>query len=134
MTSGFIQILIGDSNVQSAVGSHAGKVKVYPVVAPQETPAEFMTVRKRGNEPFISKDCLSRLDTGEYEVRSWSKKGFRETETLHEVGRTALESVTEVVTSACTFKKIWMVNDYDDFDEELQMYCHVGIYSANVVR
>lgn len=134
MTSGFIQILIGNTAVQNAVGLSGVKVKVYPVVVPQETPEAFVTVEKRGNSPTIAKDCLSRLDTGEYEVRTWSKKGFRETETLHEVCRTALESVTTVVTSACTFKKIWLTNDYDGFDERLEMYCHVGVYAANVVR
>lgn len=133
MTSGFIQILIEDSTVQTAVGSHANKYKVFPVVAPQETPQKFVTVEKKSNQPTLAKDCLSRLDTSEYEVRSWAKN-FRDTETLHEVCRTALESTSEVVTDACTFKKIWMTNDYDGFDETLEMYCHIGVYSANVVR
>ena len=134
MTSGFIQILIANAGVQTAVGLSGSKVKVYPVVVPQDTPEAFVSVEKRSNSPTISKDCLSRLDTGEYEVRAWSKKGFRETELIHEACRTALESVTTVVTSACTFKKIWMTNDYDGFDQTLEMYCHVGVYAANVVR
>lgn len=134
MTSGIIQILIENTAVQTAVGMSGTKYKVYPVVAPQATDQAFITVNKRSNDPMIMKDCLSTLDTSEYEVKAWSKRGFRETETLHEVCRTALESVVAVITDACTFRKVWMINDYDGFDETLDMYCHVGVYSANVER
>lgn len=135
MTSGLIQILIADSDVQAAVGQDVNdKYKVYPIVAPQKTDQLYVTVQKQGNDPILSKDCFSTLDTSSYELHVWSKKGFRETEVVHEICRVALETGTEVVTDACTFRKIWMTNDYDAYDKDNDMYCHVGIYTANVVR
>lgn len=134
MTSGIIEILIENAAVQAAVGQFGGKYKIYPVVAPQKMEQPYVTVIKRGNEPILSKDCFSTLDTSEYELHVWSKRGFRETETIHEVCRVALETGTQVITDACTFKKIWMTNDLDGYDKDLDMFCHIGIYVANVVR
>lgn len=138
MTSGIIQILIGDTNVQTAVGTYVNagetKYKVFPVVAAQKTVEPWVAVQKRGNEPFITKDCFSRLDISVYETRVWSKKGFRETEMIHEVCRRALETGVRVITDSCTFQRIWLTNDYDHFDEDQQMYCHVGLYTAQVER
>ena len=134
MTSGLIQILIADANVQTAVGQFEGKYKIYPVVAPQKAPQVFVTIKKRANDPILSKDCFSTMDTSEYELHVWSKEGFRETEIVHEICRRALETGSFVQTDVCDFRKIWMTNDFDDFDQTLQMYCHVGIYQANVIR
>lgn len=134
MTSGIIQILIGNTNVQAAVGQSGGKYKVFPVVAPDLTHEIYVCVLKIQNDPILTKDCFSTVDTSTYHVRVWSKKGFRETETIHEVCRRALETGTPVSTSACDFSRIWIVNDYDHFDEPQSMYCHIGVYQANVKR
>lgn len=138
MTSGIIEILIGNAQVQAieliASTEQVGIFKVFPIVCPQGETEPFITVLKTGNTPTLSKDCFSTLDTSNYEVRSWSKKGFVKTEDMSETCRRALETGSDVVTQACTFKKIWMTNDYDHYDEESDMFCHIGLYTAFVVR
>lgn len=134
MTSGFIQILIGNSGVQTAVGMSDGKYKVYPVVASIKAETPWVCVQKTSNEPTVSKDCFSRIDLSTYEVRVWSKAGFRETEEISELCRRALETATTVTTSAATFRKIWMVSDYDSYSREDDMFCHVSTFQAHVVR
>lgn len=139
MTSGIIQILINNSEVAVAVGTYhpdggTPKVKVFPVVAAPQAKEPYICVMKKSNNPMISKDCFSRLDTSFYEVRVWSKKGFRQTEIIHELCRIALETAIPFVTDACTFNKIWMEDDNDSYSEQEDMFCHVGQYTANVVR
>lgn len=138
MTSGLIEILINDPAVQAIASItstvQVGIYKVFPVVAPQNEEEPFITLKKTGNTPTLSKDCFSTLDTSTYETRCWSKAGFVKTEDMHEIVRRSLETGTTVVTEACTFKKIWLTNDYDFYDQASDMFCHIGIYSAHVVR
>lgn len=138
MTSGLVEILIGNPNVQAIAGlestKEAGIYKIFPVLAPQNEIEPFITIRMLGNTPTFSKDCFSTMDTPSYEVRCWAKRGLVMCEDVHEIVRRALETGTTVVTEACTFKKIWMTNEYDGYDEKSDMLCHIGIYSANVSR
>lgn len=134
MTSGIIQILINNSTVQNAVGREAGKYKVYPVVASHKAETPYVCVQKVSNEMMLGKDCFSHIDTSTYEVRVWSKSGFRETEEISEICRRALETSVPVNTSACLFNKIWTTNDYDTYDNNVDMFCHVSIFQGNVVR
>lgn len=138
MTSGLIEILIGNAQVQAIAGleseEESGVYKVFPVVAPQNEKEPFITLRKTSNAPTISKDCFSTLDTSAYELTTWSKAGFVKTEDMFEVCRRALETGTLVETEACDFKKIWLVNDWDWYDEKSDMFAHKGTFHASVAR
>ena len=125
MTSEVIQILIGNTDVQTAVGTSqiTSKYKVYPFAAPQKEKEPFITVRKTGSDTTGSANCIGTLDYGVYEVRCWSKN-YITTEELHEVSRRALETGTGM----------WMTNDKDGFDQESDMYCHIGFYRTNETR
>src|SRR5687768_11795930 len=136
MTSGIIQIMINNSAVQALVEESpaTGKYKVYPVVAPQLEKQPFYTVLKKQNETTGQLNCIGTLDFPVYEVRAWSKEGFRKTELMHEAARLAIESESEVVTDACTFDGIHLINDYDHYESGSDMFCHIGIYRAQMKR
>jgi hypothetical protein len=125
MTSELIQILIANAGVQTAVGTSqiTGKYKVFPFVAPQKEQGPFIVVIKKSSETTGSANCIGTLDFGVYEVRSWSKN-YITTEEIHEAARVALETGTG----------IFMVNDFDGFDQESDMYCHIGVYRTNETR
>lgn len=138
MTSGIIQILIDNVQVQTAIGlgEDGEHYKVFPVTVVKEQ-MPYVTVKKATNTPTLSKDCFSTMDTSRYELRVWSTS-FIETEEIHEVCRRALETGTLVETSVCDFRKIWLTDDFDaevqNSSEQNQVYCHIGIFEASVPR
>jgi hypothetical protein len=134
MTSGIIEILTDSSAVQALVGenSRSDKFKVYPFKAPQPENGPYIIVAKTTNSTQSQgKEIESTLDYPTYDVLSYSKK-FRETEEMHEACRSALDNMTSI-TEVCTFKRIWLVNDRDGFDDSAQMYVHVATYAAEQV-
>jgi hypothetical protein len=118
MTSDVIQILINDSVVQALpnITNTAGKVKVFPVVAPEDEKGPFYTVRRIKTTNDSTFNCLVATDWVLYLVRSWSKNQIT-TEQLHTAGRSALESDT-----------MHMIDCVDGFDADSQMYCQETTY------
>lgn len=125
MTSEVIQILIGNTGVQTTVGRNTAndKYKVYPYVAPQGEKGPFITVRKSATEPTGNFTCAGTLDFPTYEVRCWSRVQI-ETEEMHEATRVALE----------TGSGIYMTDAQDGFNLESDMYVHIGTYRAQETR
>lgn len=117
MTTDLIQILINDSAFAAAVGTNTtGKVKAYPVVAPEKEKQPFTTVRKIKTINDSNYNCVSTIDDELYEVTSWDKN-FITTEEIHEAARTALES-NGVIILDCV----------DSFDNASDMYCQIGTF------
>jgi len=125
MTSSVIQTLVNDSGVSTAVGNSSvydGRVKVYPIVAPQKEKEPFITVLKIKTEPFSTFGCLSKRDHVYYETHAWSKN-FITTEQIDAACRVALESDTMI-----------LVNTIDSFDQESDMYSQVSTYKSQEIR
>jgi hypothetical protein len=136
MTSGIIEILTDNAGVQALAGLNAGgdKYKIYPFRAPQPEHGPYILVGKASNNTQSEgKEIFSTLDYPTYQVLCYHKN-FRPTEVMHEAARTALDSNQWFETEACRFEKIWLINDYDSFDNALEMYCHIAIYGAEQRR
>ena len=135
MTSGIVEILTDSAAVQAEVGTNAEgmKYKVYPFVAPQTEKGPYIVVAKTANNTQSEgKEIESTLDYPTYDVLCYSKN-FRKTEELHEACRAALDNMTSV-TAVCTFRRIWLITDRDQFDTKAEMYVHVATYGAEQFR
>lgn len=135
MTSGIVEILTETAGVRALAGLNAagGKYKIYPTVAPQPENGPYIVVAKASNDTQSQgKDFPSTLDYPVYTVLCYHKN-FRPTEIMHEAVRTALDN-TAYTTETCQFRRIWLINDYDSFNQDLEMYCHVATYGAEQVR
>lgn len=119
MTSGIIEILREDTGVQVLAGlDQAGtKYKIYPVVAPEDTPQPYITVYKVQNDPVssLSKDLPSELDYPRVTVNCWAKN-FRMAELMGEAVRNALDNKAAQTDAGYTFTRIWLVDDRDAYD------------------
>lgn len=118
MTSDVIQKLISDAGVQAIphITSPKGKIKVYPMVAPQDEKEPFYTVKKVKTENFSAFNCLASTDWCFYQVWSWSKNHIT-TEQMHSVSRAALED-----------NDMFLTDCVDGFDDASDMYCQVATY------
>lgn len=136
MTSGIIEILIENVGVQSAVGQKDGQYKVYPTKAPDGpnlTP--YIVVSEVSLNPVLGKGCAPSLDYPRYNVLVYSTD-FRETETIQQACRDALDVGTGFTTDAgATFDSIYMVDRQDLFQpgvgQEGGLYVKVGIYECS---
>jgi hypothetical protein len=141
MTSGIIEILIEDINVQALVGQdHRGQYKVYPTVAPEKTPGNtvdgpYVIVSEASLNPTISKGCPSTLDFPRYEVLVYSTD-FRETELIQEACRVCLDNGQDWSTETVDFDSIWMVDRRDLYAQGTGqgMYVKAGTYEAAAKR
>lgn len=135
MTSGIVEILRETPGVQNLAGINeaGGKYKVYPMIAPQPEHGPYIIVSKVSNDlQSQGKDFPSTLDYPTYNVLCYHKN-FRPTEIMHEAVRTALDCMN-YTTDTCVFRKIWLVTDYDRWDNVLEMHCHVAVYAAEQAR
>jgi hypothetical protein len=135
MTSGIIEILIGNPLIQLTVGLNAkgDKYKVYPMVCPQPEDQPYIVVEKTGNTTrSMGKEIHSTLDYTTYNVLCYGKN-FRKTEELNEAVRAAIDNVS-ALTTVCAFERIWLMTDFDRFANELDMYVHVAQYGAEITR
>lgn len=138
MTSGLIEILIDDEAVVEMVGfnSRGDKPNIWPIRVPQgENNPKYIVVSKSSNEAgqSLTKDLPSLLDYPTYTVYMFAKN-FRDTELINELVRLALDNKQSVTNAGVVFNRIWLFNDYDAYDNDSQMYCHVAIYKTEVVR
>lgn len=137
MTSGIIEILTENAGVQTIVGlnERGDKYKIFPVVAPQKTEPNYITVFKGQNNATISlsKDLESMLDYPLVTINSWSKS-FRDTELMFEAVRDALDNQGFTTDAGYTFNRVWLVDDRDGFDNEQQLYVHVAVFGVEEKR
>lgn len=137
MTSGIIEILTENVAVQTLVGRNErdDKYKIFPVVAPQNTEPEYITVFKGSNNATLSlsKDFPSMLDYPQVTVNCWSKV-FRNTELIFEAVRDALDNQGFTTDAGYTFNRIWLVDDRDGFDQEQGFYVHVAVFAVEEKR
>lgn len=125
MTSGIVEILIEDIQVQNLVGlNRAGnKYKIYPVVCPQgeEQPYQCVYRGSAGSIPSLTKDIRSELDYPTVTVMSYAKS-YRQAEVLAEATRVALERSDYITDAGYQFNSIWLVQERDLFDDSSQLY------------
>lgn len=141
MTSGIIEILIEDANVQALVGQDArGQYKVYPTRAPEgveNAEAPYIIVSEASLTPSLGKACPSTLDNIRYQVLVYSTD-FLETETIQEACRVCLDNGQSLSTDTVDFDSIWMVNRQDLWSagtgQENGMYVKLGEYEASAKR
>jgi hypothetical protein len=133
MTSGIIEILTENVGVQALVGENnrEDKYKIFPVVAPQKTEPNYITVFKGSNNATLSlsKDLPSMLDYPLVTVNCWSKV-FRQTELMFEAVRAALDSQGFTTDAGYVFNRVWLVDDRDGFDNEQSLYVHVAVFAV----
>lgn len=136
MTSGIIEILIENVGVQSVVGQYQGQYKVYPTKAADHAPAPYIVVSEVSLNPVLCKGSGPSLDYPRYNVLVYSTD-FRETETIQQACRDALDTGTGFSTDAgATFDSIQMVDRQDLFQQgvgqEKGLYVKLGIYECGV--
>lgn len=135
MTSGIVEILTENAGVRALTGLNAagGKYKIYPFVCPQPENMPYIVVSKVSNDTQSQgKEIISTLDYPTYHVLCYHKN-FRPTEIMHEAVRAALDKQW-FDTETCKFESVWLINDYDGFDNRLELYCHVAVYGAEQRR
>lgn len=141
MTSGIIEILREDSNVQAAVGQDArGQYKIYPTRAPAKVETSeqpYIVVSEVSLSPSLGKMCPSTLDNVRYNVIVYSTN-FLETETIQEACRVCLDSGQQWSTDLVDFDGIWMVDRQDAWSpgtgQDNGLYAKIGVYEASVKR
>lgn len=137
MTSGIIEILIEDINVQTLVGQDSrGQYKVYPTRAPEKvenTDCPYIIVSEVSLSPSLGKGCPSTLDRPRYNVLVYSTD-FRETEIIQEACRVCLDNGQSWTTQTGDFDSIWMADRQDLYapavGQEGGLYVKVGVYEA----
>lgn len=135
MTSAIVEILKENTGVQQLAGlNEAGnKYKVYPFVAPQPEHLPYIIVAKVSNNTNSEgKEVYSTLDYPTYQVMSYHKN-FRPTEIMHEACRAALDNKW-FETDVCRFERVWLINDYDSYNQQLDAFVHVAVYGAEQRR
>lgn len=135
MTSGIVEILIENTNVQDLVGRNVAntKWKVYPTVVPEKENAPFIVVTKMTTAPTLVKDSQSLLDYPQYQVVCYSKV-FHDTELMAEAVRLALDNQGFTTDVGAAFERVWLTDDRDGFDLLADLYAHISIYSAELKR
>lgn len=141
MTSGIIEILIEDNNVQALVGQDLrGHYKVYPTRAPEgveNADAPYVIVSEVNLRPSLGKACPSTLDNVRYNILVYSTD-FRETEIIQEACRVCLDNGQSWTTDTVDFDGVWMVDRQDLWSpgsgQEGGMYVKLGIYEASAKR
>lgn len=141
MTSGIIEILIEDPNVQAVIGQDtSGHYKIYPTRAPERvevTGAPYIIVQEASLTPSLGKMCPSTLDNIRYEVLVYSTD-FLQTEIIQEAVRVCLDNGQQWDTSLLHFDGIWMVDRRDAWSpgvgQDGGMYVKVGTYEASAKR
>lgn len=125
MTSGIIEILIEDYQVQQLVGLNKAstKFKVYPIVCPQGEVQPYQVVFRSsaGAIPSLTKDIRSELEYPTVNVISYAKN-YRDAEILAEATRAALERSGYDTDAGYVFNSIWLAQERDLFDEASQLY------------
>ena len=134
MTSGIVEILIEDSNVQALIGlDDNSQYKVYPMAAPQNVDAPYILVSELSLNPTLSKGCPSTLDRPRYEVNVYSTD-FLETETIQEACRVALDNGQSWTTSVVDFNSVYMVDRRDMYQlaqgQQAGLFVKIGVYEA----
>jgi hypothetical protein len=134
MTSGIIEILIENAEVQTLIGQDdRGQYKIYPMVAPQGVEQPYVTVSEVSLQPTLGKGCPSDLDKPTYNVQVYSLS-FREAELIQEACRVALDTGTDWVTDACSFDSVYMIDRKDLYMQETGqgslIYVKLGVYEA----
>ena len=141
MTSGIIEILIEDANVQALIGQDSeGHYKVYPTRAPatvEVTGAPYIVVSEASLTPSLGKACPSTLDNIRYQVLVYSTD-FLETEVIQEACRVCLDNGQSWSTDLVDFDSIWMVDRQDLWSpgtgQDNGMYVKLGVYEASAKR
>jgi hypothetical protein len=139
MTSGIIEILIEDTDVQTLVGEDShGQYKVYPMVAPEGVTTPYVLVSEATLNPSLSKGCPSTFDQPRYVVQVYSTD-FRETELIQEACRNALDTGEGFTTDAgANFDSVYMVDRGDLFSpaqgQGPGLFVKQGIYEACLRR
>lgn len=141
MTSGIIEILKQDTNVQALIGQdERGHYKIYPTRAPERveiTGAPYIVVSEATLIPSLGKFCPSTLDNIRYEVLVYSTD-FLQTEVIQEACRVCLDNGQQWSTDLVDFDGIWMVDRRDLWSpgtgQDGGMYVKVGTYEASAKR
>lgn len=125
MTSGIIEILLEDVQVQNEVGmNRAGnKYKIFPVVCPQGEEQPYIVVFRTsaGSVPSLTKDIRSELDYPTVSVLCYAKS-YRQAELLAEATRESLERSDYDTDAGYNFNSIWLTQERDLFDNSAQLY------------
>ena len=135
MTSGIIEILIEDAGVQAISGLQRSDntYKVFPVVnqSKENEGQPYIVVFKSSNSPVTGKDCNGLLDNPQVTIHCYGKN-FRQTETMFEAVRAALDNKQSTTDAGYKFNYIRLVNDSDGFDANNNAYVHICTFECEV--
>lgn len=138
MTSGIIEILIKDAGVQAIPNlQRAGDdtYKVFPVVnlSKENDSQPYIVVFKTGNSPTQKKGVASELDYPVVQVNCYGKN-FRQSETMFEAVRAALDNKQSTTDVGYEFSRIWLIDDRDGWDNDAECYVHVSTFGCELKR
>lgn len=135
MTSGIIEILIEDTNVQNMAGfNKAGdKYKVYPVVCEPTEVQPYYTVFQSDFDPVAGKACYGELDFPTFTVVA-NAKNFRKAELMAEAAILALDGRDATTNNGYKFTGIQLINHREGFDEKAQLHVSILLFKAACYR
>lgn len=146
MTSGIIEILIENTNVQTLVGTYqvtlnnvpTSKYKVFPFIAPQGVSEPYILVSETSLNPTLGKGCPSTVDYPTYDVNCYGLS-FRAVELLQEACRIALDNGQAWNTDAgAQFDQVYMSDRKDLFllqeGQNKGLFVKSGTYKAIAKR
>lgn len=129
MISGIMNILLGASAVTDLVGQ-----EIYPVVAEQETPRPYVTIRRTGVSPTIVKNETSGKDEVNFNVAAYGAT-YKECIQILAAIREEIDNYRGIPDgSTINFLNIWYQVSEDLFDKADETYIVVDTYSARMKR
>lgn len=135
MTSGIIEILIDDAGVQAIPNLQRADdtYKVFPVVnlAKEGEVQPYIVVFKSTNNPVSGKDCNGFLDNPQVTIHCYGKN-FRQSETMFETVRAALDNKQSVTDAGYKFNWIRLVSDNDGYDQQAEAFVHIAVFECEV--
>lgn len=132
MIRGVIDLIVNDATSAGLIGSSGSVVKVFPVVAEQETNKPYVLLRRTGELPSVVKQSVSELDVVTFNVTAYAIKYKTCIDILNAI-RLAIDNF-QGTSQTIVFKRILYNNSQDLFDQADNSFVIVDTYQARIQR
>lgn len=129
MIRGIIKKLRDTSGVTTLVDAD----NIYPVVAKQDAPRPYITVRRTSELPQVMKGQTSNTDKTSFNVTAYAETYKQAIEILYAV-RVALDGLNNTEIQTVKLLSVWYENSQDLYDKEDFSFVIVDTYVARWSR
>ena len=132
MIRGIIDLIVDDTTCQNLIGSANSVVKVFPVVAAQDTPKPYVLLRRVPGETAIVKGQASEMDRPQFKAVVFGD--------TYKVCIDIMNAVRNVIddysgtNATIVYDRIWYQSSEDLFDKDDNAFVISDTYSARVKR